>query len=104
MALTAALAFGSKAGSSEPFGFKRAIPLLDTAGPPFGERVVKLPPSRILPSGWTTTARIWPLGFGSKPSRADCARAAETPQPNETAIGNSTSATFLTPQNDFKKR
>ena len=74
MERTILFAFGSKAASSVPSGFSRAMWLRVTGAPPLGESVVKSPPIRILPSGWTTTTRIVPLAFGSKPSSADCPR------------------------------
>src|SRR4051812_49015173 len=43
-----------------------------TVGPPLGASVVKSPPRRIFPSGWTTTTSTNPLAFGSNPSSADC--------------------------------
>ena len=51
--------------------------LRGTAAPPLGESEVKSPPTKILPSGWTTTTGIDPFAFGSKPSRglsSDCGR------------------------------
>ncbi len=72
---TSLFEFGLKAVSSVPSGFSRAMRLRATAAPPLGERVVKLPPIRILPSGWTTTTKTVPFAFGSKPSSAFCARA-----------------------------
>src|SRR5437868_4461657 len=41
--------------------------------------VVKEPPMRILPSGWTTATWTSPFAFGSKPSSADCPRTAAAP-------------------------
>src|SRR5205085_111283 len=67
--MTVWFAFGLKAMSTEPFAFNRAIRLRVTVGPLFGARVVNSPPIRILPSGWTATARILPFAFGSKPSK-----------------------------------
>jgi hypothetical protein len=68
--------------SSVPLGFNRAMWLRVTAAPPLGESVVKSPPMRILPSGWTTTTRTAPLAFGSKPSSADCPRTAAANKTN----------------------
>src|SRR5205807_10506666 len=62
-----------------PSGFSRALWLRATATPPLGESVVKSPPIRILPSGWTTTTRTTSFAFGSKPSSADCPRTAAAP-------------------------
>src|SRR5437867_7695819 len=71
IALTKLFAFGSKALSSVPSGFSLALWLCVTGGPPLGQSVVKPPPIRILPSGWTTTTQIVPFAFGSKPSSAE---------------------------------
>ena len=79
-------AFGLKAVSSVPSGFNRAMRLRVTAAPPLGASVVKSPPIRILPSGWTTTTRTAPLAFGSKPSSADCPRTAVATNSNSTTI------------------
>ena len=79
IAKTVPFAFGLKAVSSVPSGFSRAMRLRVTAAPPLGESVVKSPPIRILPSGWTTTTRTVPFAFGSKPSSADCPRTAAPP-------------------------
>ena len=71
IALTKSFAFGSKALSSVPSGFSLAMWLRVTGDPPLGESVVKPPPIRILPSGWTTTTYTGPFAFGSKPSSAE---------------------------------
>jgi hypothetical protein len=62
---TEPFAFGSKVGSSVPSGFSRAIRLRVTATPPLGERVVKEPPTRILPSAWSAIALTVLFAFGS---------------------------------------
>jgi hypothetical protein len=54
IARTAPFAFGSNPVSSVPSALRRAIRLRVTEAPPLGERVIKLPPIRIFPSGWTT--------------------------------------------------
>ena len=79
---TVAFAFGLKAVSSVPSGFSRAMRLRVTAPPPLGESVVKSPPIKILPSGWTTTTRTVLFACGSKPSSADCPRTAAAPPAN----------------------
>src|ERR1044071_9839578 len=68
---TRSFALGLKSLSSVPSGFSRAMWLRVTGGPPLGESVVKPPPIRILPSGWTTTTSTGPFAFGSKPSSAE---------------------------------
>ena len=67
-------------GVERAVALRRAMRLRVTDAPPLGASAVKLPPIRILPSGWTTTASTVPFAFGSKPSSADCARAAVTKQ------------------------
>ena len=77
-------AFGLKALSSVPSVFIRATLLRATPN-----TVVKLPPIRILPSGWTTTTLTVPLAFGSKPSSADCPRTAAAIKTNSVTVLNS---------------
>src|SRR4051812_22953925 len=51
-----------------------------------GAGVLKPPPRRILPSGWTTTTLTRPFAFGSKPSSADCPCTAEEIETSSSAV------------------